>query len=186
MFKHNAALMLIFMAIFITSGCTVRVYKMTKERVDQELSSGNRGYIKGEAKEGIPERKAFRDVNVVEVELGQPVVKELPAESSVASRSQISEDSETYGNKGYIFRSVTPQEDLSAASGNENVSIQEYTVQNGDTLQKISQRFYGTTRRWKKIYEFNSDILKGPDKIYPGQKIRLPLEGLKEPRENLK
>jgi nucleoid-associated protein YgaU len=52
---------------------------------------------------------------------------------------------------------------------------QTYTVRKGDTLQKISQRFYGTTRQWRKIYEANRRTLKGnPEKIYPGMKLTIP------------
>jgi nucleoid-associated protein YgaU len=68
----------------------------------------------------------------------------------------------------------------------ETVNIQKYTVQKGDTLQKISKKFYGTTKKWTKIYEANKDIIKGPNKIYPGQAINIPVEPLKEPKENLK
>ncbi|MCX7662077.1 MAG: LysM peptidoglycan-binding domain-containing protein, partial [Candidatus Omnitrophica bacterium] len=46
----------------------------------------------------------------------------------------------------------------------------------GDTLQKISLKFYGTTKKWKRIFNANKDIIKSPDKIYPGQVINIPLE----------
>jgi nucleoid-associated protein YgaU len=49
----------------------------------------------------------------------------------------------------------------------------EYTVQSGDTLQKISQKLYGTTKKWHKLYLLNQDILKSPDKIHPGMIIKV-------------
>jgi len=49
-----------------------------------------------------------------------------------------------------------------------------YVIKKGDTLQKISSKFYGTTKKWKMLYQENTDVLKGPDKIYPGLKIRIP------------
>ena len=49
----------------------------------------------------------------------------------------------------------------------------EYTVQSGDTLQKISQKLYGTTKKWHKLYLLNKDILKSPDKIHPGMVIKV-------------
>jgi nucleoid-associated protein YgaU len=67
--------------------------------------------------------------------------------------------------------------------------MEKYKVQKGDTLQKISQKFYGTTKKWQKIYEANKDTLKGPDKLYPGRTINIPVDSagkLKEPSENLK
>jgi nucleoid-associated protein YgaU len=48
-----------------------------------------------------------------------------------------------------------------------------YTVQSGDTLSKIGQR-YGVG--WQKIYEANRDKLDDPDKIYPGQELVIPQE----------
>ena len=49
-----------------------------------------------------------------------------------------------------------------------------YVVQKGDTLQKISNKMYGTTKRWKEIYEANKAELKSPDHIKPGQEIVIP------------
>ncbi|MBU3911998.1 MAG: LysM peptidoglycan-binding domain-containing protein [Candidatus Omnitrophica bacterium] len=49
-----------------------------------------------------------------------------------------------------------------------------YVVEKGDTLQKISEKMYGTTKRWKKIYEANKDALKSPDMIKVGQKLVIP------------
>lgn len=51
---------------------------------------------------------------------------------------------------------------------------QTYVVQRGDTLGKISLRFYGTTRRYLDIYNANRDILKSPSSIAVGQRLRIP------------
>jgi len=51
---------------------------------------------------------------------------------------------------------------------------QEYTIVKGDTLGKISMKFYGTSRRYQKIYEANRNVLKSQDKLIPGTKIRIP------------
>jgi len=52
--------------------------------------------------------------------------------------------------------------------------VKTYTVQSGDTLWKISQEVYGDGSRYKKIFEANTDILKDPDHIYPGQELKIP------------
>lgn len=49
-----------------------------------------------------------------------------------------------------------------------------YTVQPGDTLGKIAQEHYGAANKYTAIFEANQPILSDPDKIYPGQKLRLP------------
>ena len=46
-----------------------------------------------------------------------------------------------------------------------------YTVVSGDNLTKIGEK-YGIS--WQQIYEANQDILKDPDKIYPGQELKIP------------
>ncbi|MBU0709935.1 MAG: hypothetical protein KJ793_04380, partial [Candidatus Omnitrophica bacterium] len=44
----------------ILSGCTVRSYKQTRDRIDQDLDSGNRGYLEGEVSGEEVERKSTR------------------------------------------------------------------------------------------------------------------------------
>ena len=42
-----------------------------------------------------------------------------------------------------------------------------YTVEIGDTLQKISQKLYGTTRKWPHLFELNKENLKNADTLSP-------------------
>jgi nucleoid-associated protein YgaU len=49
-----------------------------------------------------------------------------------------------------------------------------YTVQRGDTLSKIAREHYGDASKYPTIFEANRPMLKDPDKIYPGQKLRIP------------
>jgi nucleoid-associated protein YgaU len=49
-----------------------------------------------------------------------------------------------------------------------------YTVKSGDTLSKISREMYGDANRYQAIFEANQPMLSDPDKIYPGQKLRIP------------
>lgn len=51
-----------------------------------------------------------------------------------------------------------------------------YTVASGDTLSKISKQFYGDANKYMKIFEANKPMLSDPNKIYPGQKLRIPAE----------
>ena len=50
-----------------------------------------------------------------------------------------------------------------------------YTVQKGDTLSKISSEIFGKGSRWREIFEANKPMLKDPDRIYPGQVLRIPV-----------
>jgi nucleoid-associated protein YgaU len=49
-----------------------------------------------------------------------------------------------------------------------------YTVQKGDSLSKIAKEFYGDMMRYPAIFEANRPMLEHPDKIYPGQVLRIP------------
>ena len=51
---------------------------------------------------------------------------------------------------------------------------QYYTVVKGDTLSKIAKQFYGDANAYQKIFEANKPMLTHPDKIYPGQNLRIP------------
>jgi nucleoid-associated protein YgaU len=59
-------------------------------------------------------------------------------------------------------------------SGGSSTATKVYEVKSGDSLSKIAKREYGDANAWKAIFEANKDILKDPDKIYPGQKLKIP------------
>ncbi len=44
-----------------------------------------------------------------------------------------------------------------------------------DTLGKIARHYYGNANRYPRIFDANREVIEHPDKIYPGQKIRIPL-----------
>lgn len=49
-----------------------------------------------------------------------------------------------------------------------------YTVKSGDTLSKIAQEHYGSAGKYMVIFDANKPMLKDPDRIYPGQVLRIP------------
>lgn len=51
---------------------------------------------------------------------------------------------------------------------------QFHTVVSGDTLGKIAKKFYGKAGEYPRIFEANKPMLSDPDKIYPGQVLRIP------------
>ncbi len=51
---------------------------------------------------------------------------------------------------------------------------QFYTVVKGDSLSKIAKHYYGDAMKYPTIFEANKPMLKDPDKIYPGQVLRIP------------
>ncbi len=51
---------------------------------------------------------------------------------------------------------------------------QYYTVVSGDNLSKIAKHYYGDANKYPVIFEANKPMLTHPDKIYPGQVLRIP------------
>jgi len=181
-------LLLVLSFSLVLSGCVVRTYRTTRDRVDQGLNIGNRGYLmSNKAIEEPTDRKATRTTQIVELELHSPIkFEKAPKEKTiVSSEAKKSEDESLWGNRGYITESVNPELNQGSISAS-TVNLQKYTVAKSDTLQKISKKFYGTTKKWAKIYDANKDVLKGPNKIYPGQVINIPVEEVKVPQGNLK
>ena len=59
-------------------------------------------------------------------------------------------------------------------SGGSSTATKIYEVKSGDSLSKIAQKEYGEANAWKKIFEANKDLIKDPNKIFPGQKLKIP------------
>lgn len=65
----------------------------------------------------------------------------------------------------------------SGSSSTEASAVEQtYTVQKGDTLSHVSQQFYGKASQWKQIFEANRDQLDDPDRIKPGQILKIPAQ----------
>ena len=56
----------------------------------------------------------------------------------------------------------------------EAAMAQFHTVERGDTLGKIAKQYYGNAMKYPVIFEANKPMLSHPDKIYPGQVLRIP------------
>ena len=58
----------------------------------------------------------------------------------------------------------------------QTIEIQYYEIEEGDSLWKISKKFYGDGNKYTKIFEANREVIQDADKIFPGQKIRIPMD----------
>jgi len=54
--------------------------------------------------------------------------------------------------------------------------VEYYIIKKGDTLSAVAKQFYGKANDYPKIFEANREVIKDPNLIFPGQKIRIPLE----------
>ncbi|PID68830.1 MAG: peptidoglycan-binding protein LysM [Flavobacteriales bacterium] len=70
-------------------------------------------------------------------------------------------------------------EGISTVDDQMTTAVQEpeaqfYTVEKGDSLSKIAKKYYGNAMKYPVIFEANKPMLTHPDKIYPGQVLRIP------------
>lgn len=189
MFKHLLKIFTVVILAVAISGCTVRHYTQRKERVDQEMT-GNAGYLGGTPPPGATDRgphKTTRKIYVWEIQSkDKKQDEEMAAQSAAPSRNRVDVSEES----GKVQRPtiVVPREVLEGSGVSEPVIPPaaesagvagaalpaEYTIEKGDTLQKISKKFYDTYRKWNKIYEANKGKIKDPNRVKPGVTITIP------------
>jgi nucleoid-associated protein YgaU len=98
------------------------------------------------------------------------------AATAIAKVYGVADDQE---NKEKAILAVGNVEGVAGVDDQMTVSLaapaaQFYTVVKGDTLSKIAKEFYGNANDYMRIFEANKPMLTHPDKIYPGQSLRIP------------
>lgn len=157
---------IVFLAVLLLSGCMGKTYVADQNKIDFDP-------VTGERRAPTNDLSDKRKVLVWEIELGKdkgnPKEHKAVSETSSESTYTPSTPSTAPAPEPVI---ETPAAAAPAVAGDK--AYTEYTVQKNDTLQKISQKLYGTTKKWLMIYNENKDVLKGPDKVYPGLKLKVP------------
>jgi nucleoid-associated protein YgaU len=59
-------------------------------------------------------------------------------------------------------------------SGSSSTASTIYEVKPGDSLSKIAKAHYGKANDWPRIFEANRDVVKDPNMIHPGQRLKIP------------
>ncbi|MCP4652243.1 MAG: LysM peptidoglycan-binding domain-containing protein [Candidatus Omnitrophica bacterium] len=156
--------LLLLLAVVFLSGCLTRTYVTEQPRIDLDIE-GNQGYISGNPPEIQRQYRLgkTRKVAVWEIELGGHGPRKKAEVEEPAIDEYIEEDS-----------SYDDYEDEDVSISTSENEITEYTVQKNDTLQKISDKFYGTTKKWMFLYESNKHVLASPNKVYPGIVLEIP------------
>lgn len=54
--------------------------------------------------------------------------------------------------------------------------VEYYVIAKGDTLSAIAKKYYGDANKYPRIFEANREVIKNADLIFPGQKIRIPMD----------
>ena len=161
----------------------VQTYVVDKERVDQDLQAGNSGYLQGTPKPADRGAlKATRKVYVLEVTKNPRDAQEAEVTAAAPSsqgafdswRTQNRQTEDTSSQAQPIPIAIVDEEAPSTTP--KQTTIVEYTVKDNDTLQKISKEFYGSNKKWSRIYDDNKDAIKNPDRIKPGTVLKISVE----------
>ena len=114
--------------------------------------------------------------HISKVGLGNPNVQatvdgdKVTVTGEVASQEEKEKILLAVGN----IQGVGSVDDLITVTGPVAQAARFVTVKKGDTLSAISKAEYGDANKYNKIFEANKPMLSHPDKIYPGQVLRIP------------
>jgi nucleoid-associated protein YgaU len=131
---------------------------------------GEKLFQPGDAKKGEAIRKHLKDLGLPDVEVDVDGDKVILS-GQVASQELREKIILAAGNVEGITSVSDDRLQAPAAPAESPVF---YEVVSGDTLSKISQKHYGDPNKYSVIFEANKPMLKHPDKIYPGQRLRIP------------
>jgi len=126
-----------------------RIVEQQQVRLEHVHVQDNKLYMSGEAPSPEAKNKVWDQIKLVD-----------PTFSDLTADIRVQEGVRTHT--------------AGAAAGGGQQEQQIYVVQPGDTLSKISQRFYGEASKYMRIFEANRDKLSDPNKIQPGQKLTIP------------
>ena len=116
------------------------------------------------------------------------LVQHLEGLGLTIENPDVSYDGETVTLRGTVENQSTREKIVLAVGNHEGVSAVDdqlevtntepeatyYTVVSGDTLGKIAKEHYGKASKYPVIFEANKPMLEHPDRIYPGQVLRIP------------
>ncbi|OAI88258.1 peptidoglycan-binding protein LysM [Pseudomonas putida] len=114
--------------------------------------------------------------HVAKVGLGNPNVQATVEGDKVIVTGEVSSQEEkekillALGN----IQGVASVDDQITVAGPVAQAARFVTVKKGDTLSAIAKAEYGDANKYNKIFEANKPLLSHPDKIYPGQVLRIP------------
>ncbi|GLZ84970.1 peptidoglycan-binding protein LysM [Metapseudomonas resinovorans] len=114
--------------------------------------------------------------HVAKVGLGNPAIELTVEGDKVIARGEVATQEEkekillALGN----VEGVAKVEDQISVSAPAVTPARFVTVKKGDTLSAIAKAEYGNANAYPKIFEANKPMLSHPDKIYPGQVLRIP------------
>ena len=160
--KPNVLAGLSLAGVTMLSGCRAATRVADVPRVDLELSSesGNRGYLVGTPPEPVSV-KPTRQVVTTDIEIPS-FYKPKHLDTQVTLDSAASSGTET------IQETNTAEAPIGL--------FDTYVVQKGESLWSIAAKpqVYGKATKWRRIFDANRELLKTPDRVRVGMKLKIP------------
>lgn len=142
------------------AGCRATAKVVEVPRVDLGLADGNRGYLVGVPPEAA-DVKTTRQM--VEATVEVPSLYKAKRGGTPVSLEGIAPPER---------EPVTGEAPLVSGTGGYDT----YVVQKGDSLWSIAAKpeVYGNATQWRRLFDANRDLLKGPDDLKAGMTLRIP------------
>ena len=144
----------------------VRKFKLGGDDLKVERDDAGKVTVSGRARSQEEKEKIVLALgNVAGVEQVQDVIFVDPSEFG---------DKPPQGPPAPATPPSASKAEAPVAAAPAQTESQFYTVKKGDTLSAISKQVYGKSSLYNRIFEANRPMLSHPDKIYPGQSLRIP------------
>ncbi|MBK5963403.1 peptidoglycan-binding protein LysM [Thiocystis minor] len=136
-------------------------------------------FLKGNGKKVFGNDAEASDKIKEEIERDNPGVKDLSVtfDNGVVALSGTADTPDAMEKAVLMAGNIQGVEQVKADRLNappQAAEIEFYVIAKGDSLSAIAKKFYGDGNAYPRIFEANREVIKDPDLIYPGQKIRIP------------
>ena len=109
-----------------------------------------------------------------ELEIKNGNVKEVDGILHVAGTAKNQYEKNLIWDKIKEIGGDNPTDIIADISVEDTTIFANHTVKSGDTLGKIAKHYYGNAMKYTAIFDANTNILKNPDVIHPGQELVIP------------
>ncbi len=152
--EHLRHASLVLAVAWLFSGCRTATHVTEVPRVDLQLSGGNRGYLIG-TPPPAPALKTTRQIIETDVEVPSFY---KPTHS------------------GTHVTLETPTAASAAPTSGGTMTYDTYVVKKGESLWSIAAKpeIYGQATAWRRIFDANRALLKSPERVRAGMKLKIP------------
>ena len=159
--------------ILITGNADVRGSEKYNLKLGEHRADSVRGYLTGQ---GLAESR-IRILSRGKLDALAPTHDLVGMQKDRNAQFMIAEVEEVMipAEKAKYFqdKEIEEKEEVESAV---KVTTKDYVIQEGDTLWKIAKAEYGNGMQWKRLYEFNKDVIPNPDRPKKGTRIKIPIE----------